>query len=372
MRLENSLLFFVAVTLTALGIIMTYNAGAVVGAERFGDSYFFLRRMVVYAVVGLLALAVGMRVDYHKWLRYRVWLLALVIGLLILVLIPGVGSSALGARRWIRIGPFGGQPSEVAKVVLVIFFAGYCAMRQDDLNDLWHGVLPALGILAVVAGLIAAERDLGTPIAVAMISFGVLFVGGMRARYLLGMVACALPAVAVLIAIEPYRLRRLLVFADPWRDPQGAGWQVVQSLLAFGSGGVTGVGWGQGMQKLLYLPEAHSDFVFAIIGEESGLLGTLAIVGMFVLLAGLGAKIALRAEDQGGAFLAMGLTFMLTAGAGMNMAVATGLVPPKGIPLPFISYGGTALVMSLFSIGVLMNIALSVQPPIISARAECA
>lgn len=372
MRLESTLLFFVALTLTALGIIMAYNAGAVVGAERFGDAYFFLRRMAVYGVLGLVALGIGLKLDYHLWLQYRAPLLVGVVVLLVLVLVPGIGHAAMGARRWLRIGPFGMQPSEIAKVALVIFFAGYCAMRQEDLNDLWHGVVPAFALMGAVAGLVAAERDLGTPVAITIITMGVLFVGGMRARYLLGMLGSALPAVAILIAMEPYRLRRLVVFADPWRDPQGAGWQVVQSLLAFGSGGVMGVGWGQGVQKLLYLPEAHSDFVFAIIGEESGLLGTYAIVGMFLLLAAIGAKIALRAEDQGGAFLAMGLTFMLAAGAGMNMAVATGLVPPKGIPLPFISYGGTALIMSLFSVGVLMNIALSVRPSIISARAECA
>lgn len=372
MRLESYFLFLIALGLSALGIIMAYNAGAAVGIEDFGDAYFFLKRVTVHAAVGLVVLGVAARVDYHVWLRWRLVLLAGVLALLVLVLVPGVGRSALGAQRWFRFGPFGFQPSEVAKVVVVIFFAGFCAARQNEINDFRRGVLPAFAVLGVVAALIVAERDLGTPVAIACISLAVLFVGGMRGRYILGLIGAALPIVAILILIEPYRIRRLLVFADPWKDPQGAGWQVVQSLLAFGSGGVTGVGWGQGLQKLLYLPEPHTDFAFAIIGEEGGLICTLTIVGIFVLLAGLGTKVALRAEDQDGAFLAMGLTTMLAFAAGINMAVATGLVPPKGIPLPFISYGGTALLVALFSVGVLMNIALSIRPPMISARAGCA
>lgn len=372
MRLESYFLFLIALILTALGIIMAYDAGAVVGHERFGDPYFFVKRGAFYVAVGLVALAVAVRLDYHVWLRYRKWLLFGSLVSLIVVLIPHAGTEAFGARRWLRLGPVGFQPSEVTKVVLVIFFAGFCTRKQDALNDLWRGVVPAFALLAVVAGLIVAQRDLGTPVAIATISLAVLFVGGMRGRYLLGLMLSALPVIGLLIAIEPYRVRRLTVFADPWRDPQGAGWQVVQSLLAFGSGGVTGVGWGQGVQKLLYLPEPHTDFVFAIIGEEGGLIWTLTIVALFVCFAVLGTKVALRAEDQAGAFLAMGLTTMLVISAGINMAVATGLVPPKGIPLPFISCGGTALLVALFSTGVLMNIALSVRAPIISARAGCA
>lgn len=372
MRLESYLLFFVALTLTALGIIMAYNAGAVVSLEKFGDAYFFVKRSALQAVVGLLVLGVAVRTDYHTWLHRRGILLGLCVIALIAVLVPGIGHEALGARRWLRLGPVGFQPSEVAKLVLVIFFAGFCAARQEVINNLRDGVLPAFAVLGGTAALVVAQRDLGTPIALAVISLAVLFVGGMRARYILGLMLSAVPVLITLIVIEPYRVRRLLVFADPWRDPQGAGWQVVQSLLAFGSGGLTGVGWGQGVQKLLYLPEPHTDFAFAIIGEEGGLMWTLTIVAMFLVLAGLGTKVALRAEDQDGAFLAMGLSMLLAVGAGINMAVTTGLVPPKGIPLPFISYGGTALLVAMFSVGVLMNIALSVRPPMISARVECA
>ena len=372
MRLESYFIFLIALSLTAIGIIMAYNAGAVVGLEHFGDAYFFARRSALHAVIGLLVLGLGARTDYHVWLRYRRWILGATLVLLVIVLFPGVGSQANGARRWLRLGGLGLQPSEIAKVALAIFLAGYCASRQDVLNDLRRGVLPAFAVIGVITGLVVAQRDLGTPIAIALIALAVLFAGGMRGRYLVGLMLSAVPVLIGLIIIEPYRMRRLLVFADPWRDPQGAGWQVVQSLLAFGSGGVMGVGWGQGVQKLLYLPEPHTDFVFAIIGEEGGLVWTLTIVLMFVVLTGLGVAVALRAQDQGGAFLAMGLTFMFVVGAGANMAVVTGLVPPKGIPLPFISYGGTALITASFSAGVLMNIALSIPPPMISARAECA
>lgn len=372
MRLESYFLLLIALTLTAIGVIMAYNAGAVVGLERFGDAYFFVKRAAVHAVVALAGLAIGARLDYHVWLRYRNAILLGAVLFLFIVLIPGAGTQAGGARRWLRLGAVGFQPSEFAKIALVIFYAGFCATHQDVLNDLRQGVLPAFTVLAAVAALVVAQRDLGTPVALALISLGVLFAGGMRGRYLLGLVLTAIPVLVALIIVEPYRIKRLLVFADPWRDPQGAGWQVVQSLLAFGSGGVMGVGWGQGVQKLLYLPEPHTDFVFAIIGEEGGLVWTLVIVGMFMLLTWLGVKVALRAEDQGGAFLAVGLTFMLVVGAGINMAVATGLAPPKGIPLPFLSYGGTALLVASFSVGVLMNIALSIRPPILSARAECA
>ncbi len=372
MRLESYFLFLIALALSAVGIIMAYNAGAVVGLEHFGDAYFFVKRAALHAVVALIALGVAVRMNYHLWLQYRGWILGGAVILLVIVLIPGAGTEAYGARRWLRFGVLGVQPSELAKIALVIFFAGFCAAHQDVLNNLRYGVAPAFAVLAVVAGLVVAQRDLGTPVAITLISLGVLFAGGMRGRYLAALLLSALPVLATLIIIEPYRVKRLLAFADPWRDPQGAGWQVVQSLLAFGSGGVMGVGWGQGVQKLLYLPEPHTDFVFAIIGEEGGLVWTLMIVGMFMALTGLGVKVALRAEDQGGAFLAMGLTFMLVVSAGINMAVVTGLVPPKGIPLPFISYGGTALLVASFSVGVLMNIALSVRAPIISARAACA
>jgi cell division protein FtsW len=345
-----------ALLLLSVGVVMVYSASAIVAAERFRDPYFFLKKQVFWAVLGCAALWAALQVDYRALDRWKLPLLLAAGVLLVLVLVPPFGQSINGTRRWLRFGSVSFQPAELAKLALVVFLAGFLARRRETLESFGRGFLPPLGVAAGFAALVVAQPDLGNAVTLLALTFALLFLAGSRVGHLSVVLLAALPLVVVAVLAAPYRVRRVMTFVDPWQDPRGSGFQIIQSWLALGAGGVFGVGIGESRQKLFYLPEAHTDFIFSILGEELGLLGALAVLALFVVLVWRGLRIGLRAPDAFGAYLALGITVLLATQTVVNLGVVTGLLPTKGLPLPFISFGGSALVMTMLATGVLLNI----------------
>jgi cell division protein FtsW len=335
-------LFGVAVVLLSAGVVMVYSASAIVAADRFHDPYFFLKKQLFWALLGAVAMLVAVRVDYRR--------------LEPLVLVPPFGQAINGTRRWIRLGPVSFQPAELAKLALVIYLAAFVARRQDQLANIRRGLLPPLLVAGMFAGLVLVQPDLGNCLTLIALTFGLLYLAGSPARYLAWAMAPALPLLAVAIFMAPYRLRRMTAFWDPWSDPRGSGFQIIQSWLAFGNGGLTGQGIGGSRQKLFYLPESHTDFIFAVVGEELGFIGAIVLVGLFAVLIWRGLRVGLRAPDAFGAHLALGITLLIAIQTLLNLGVVTGLLPTKGLPLPFISFGGSALLVTMLGTGVLLNI----------------
>lgn len=346
----------VAVVLALVGLVMVFSASAVVAGNRFQDSIYFLKRHLAWLAFGFLLLHLASRMDYLVWKRLALPALALTAALLVLVLIPSVGVMVKGARRWIRMGPVSVQPAEMAKLAAILYLATYLAKREGRLTEFTAGFLPPVIVVGVLAGLVLLQPDLGTVVVIGLVAGALLFLAGARLVHLLSLVPVALAGVAVLVWRSPYRLQRLTTFFDPGKDPTGAGFQVNQSLLAFGSGGAFGVGLGEGQQKLFFLPEAHTDFVLALVGEELGLVGTVSIMMLFSLLVLKGFQIAGRARDPFGRHLALGITLLIGFQALINAGVATGLLPTKGLTLPLVSYGGSSLLVSLLAIGMLLSI----------------
>jgi len=297
-----------------------------------------------------------MRMDYRRLEHLVTPLLVISFALLVLVLVPPFGQAINGTRRWFRIGVVSFQPVELAKFALVLYLAAFLARRQEAIRSFTRGLLPLLMVAGVMAGLTILQPDLGNSLALIILTLAVAYVAGARPGHMLAIGLAALPAVVLLIAMKPYRWRRMVAFMNPWDDPQGSGFQIIQSFLALGSGSWLGLGLGESKQKLFYLPEPYTDFIFAIIGEELGLLGTTAIVALFALLIWRGLRAGLRAPDAFGVYLGLGLTIMLATQTIVNLGVVTGALPTKGLPLPFISFGGSALLMTMFSAGVLLNI----------------
>jgi cell division protein FtsW len=349
-------LFAVVVTLVCVGVVMVYSASAIVAADRFHDPFFFLKKQLFWAVLGLGCLWVGMLLDY-RWLeRLVIPLLVVSFALLVLVLVPPFGQSINGTRRWFHVGPVSFQPVELAKFSLVLYLASFLSRRQEVVARFVEGLLPILLVAGGMAALTLLQPDLGNSLALIIMTLALAYMAGARVQHMAGIAACALPVVIAAIAMKPYRWRRMVAFMNPWDDPQGSGFQIIQSFLALGSGGWLGVGLGDSKQKLFYLPEPYTDFICAIIGEELGLVGATAIVALFALLIWRGLRAGLRAPDAFGAYLGLGLTIMLATQTLVNLGVVTGALPTKGLPLPFISFGGSALLMTLFSAGVLLNI----------------
>jgi cell division protein FtsW len=349
-------LFAGVVALSLFGVIMVYSASAIIAAaEKNHTQYYYVMRQGVWTLAGLGAMYVGMRLDYGLLRSPKIayGLLALTVVLLLAVFaFPPIN----GARRWIRFAGFSMQPSEISKLALAIFLARFFERRAGREGEFWLTFVPAVAVTGVLALLIVAEPDLGTALMLAVVCTVTLFTAGARLTHMALAAAPALVGVAGLLIFVPWRLKRMVTFLDPWADPQGAGYQVVQSLLAVGSGGVHGVGFTEGRQKMFFLPFAHSDFIFAVVGEELGLFGCLAVVALFGLFLWRGMRAALRAPDRFGMLLGMGIVTGIVAQALFNMSVVLSIVPTKGIPLPFISYGGSSLVPTLFSVGVLLNI----------------
>jgi cell division protein FtsW len=349
-------LFGVAVVLLSAGVVMVYSASAIVAADRFHDPYFFLRKQLFWAVLGAGALWLAMRVDYRRLERLALPALVLAGVLLLLVLVPPFGQAINGTRRWIRLGPMSFQPAELAKLALVVYLAAFLAQKRDELAGLRRGLLPPLAVAGLLGGLVLLQPDLGNCVTLIALTFGLLYLAGSPVHYLGWALAPALPLIAIAIYLAPYRLRRMTAFWDPWADPRGSGFQIIQSWLALGNGGLFGQGIGGSRQKLFYLPESHTDFIFAIIGEELGFVGAVAIVLLFAILIWRGLRIGLHAPEPFGAFLALGITVLMATQTLVNLGVVTGLLPTKGLPLPFISFGGSALLMTMLATGMLLNI----------------
>ena len=349
-------LFLVVLVLLGLGVVMVYSASAILATDRFRDAHFFLKKQLFWAVLGLGVMWGVMAIDYRKWRPLVSPLLALAFVLLVLVLVPPFGQSINGTRRWLRWGPISVQPTELAKLVLVVYLADFLARRQAVIGHLWRGILPPLVVTGGVAGLVLLQPDLGSAVAIVGVVLCMIFVAGARLAHL-GMIGgLAVPVVALAVYMAPYRLRRVLTFLDPWADPRGAGFQIIQSYLALGGGGLLGRGLGESKQKLFYLPEPHTDFIFAVLGEELGFLGALATVVLFGILLWRGIRIGLRVADPFGALVAFGVTALLVNQAVVNLGVVVGVFPTKGLPLPFVSSGGSSLLVAMAAVGLLLNV----------------
>jgi cell division protein FtsW len=354
-RGDDLILFGTALALVSIGLVMVYSASSVVAFERMSDSAYFFKRQAVWAVLGLAAMVIARSLHYERLRGFAVPLLLISALLLVAVLIPGIGRVAGGARRWIIAGPVSFQPVEIAKFALLLYVAHFAARRGLLMRDL-RGVIPPLVITGICAALVLRQPDMGSALMLCAVAVLVLFLAGVRMAHLALIGVVAVPAAAAAVLLAHYRVQRVLGFLDPWSDPQGRGFHVIQSLLAFGSGGVLGVGLGASSQKFFYLPERHTDFIFSIIGEEIGLVGTGGLVLLFALLTYRGLLVARAAPDRFGALLAGGITAMIAGQALLNMGVATGLLPVTGIPLPFVSFGGSSLIMTMMQVGILLNI----------------
>ena len=342
--------------LLLIGLIMVFSASGVMAESRYGDSMYFLKRQAAWIALGLLALHWVSRQDYDLWRSAMPVVLALTIGCLTLVLLPMVGAEVNGARRWFRVAGFSFQPGELAKLTTVLYLASFLVRREEDITNFGRGVLAPVIVVGLLAGLALLEPDMGTAVVMVSVLMCLLFLGGARVLHLTGLLLSFLPIAYVLIMQSDYRRRRLLSFLDPWQDANDAGFQLTQSFVALGNGGLAGVGLGEGRQKLFFLPEAHADFVLALVGEELGFLGTGLLMVLFATLLVKGFQIAGRAPDAFGRHLASGVTLLLGIQVLINAGVVSGLLPTKGLTLPLVSYGGSSLIISLIAIGMLLSI----------------
>jgi cell division protein FtsW len=352
----RDLLYGSASILLSVGIIMIYSASAIYAHDKMRDSAYYLKRHLVYLLLGCFLARIAASVDYERLRKYSKHILIGTLVFMVLVLIPHVGYSTGGARRWFRILGFSFQPSEFLKIALIFYLADFLERKRLYLKDLKRTVFPVLVVLGISVGLVFLQPDLGTAITIAVVAMILFFASGFSVWHLGVMVLGALPVLYVALLSKPYRKKRLLAFFHPWDDPRGVGFQIIQSFLALGSGGIFGVGLGRSQQKLFYLPESHTDFIFSIIGEELGFIGAFAVVILFVLFIFAGMVIAYRAKDFFSQLLALGLVSLVGFEAVINIGVSIGALPTKGLSLPFISYGGTALLANLVIVGILMNI----------------
>lgn len=359
MKSTRSSLFMIVAILIAIGVIMIYSTSAIYAYEKMGDSLYFLKRHLAYLALGLMLMLSAMVINIQTLKKAAKPIMAFSIILLVLVLIPHVGREAAGARRWFKIGLLNFQPSEFAKIAIFIYLAELITRKEKVIKSFVHGYLPPIMVLGFVLGLILLEPDLGTAIAISVVSVIMLFVSGVRPFYIFTSLLASIPVLYMLLFNVPYRRKRIMIFLNPWSDKRGAGFQIIQSFVALGSGGLLGVGLGQSRQKLFYLPASHTDFIFSIIGEELGFLGASAVVVLFILFVWEGMKITLRAEGKFEKLLSMALVSLIALEAVINIGVTAGVLPTKGLPLPFISYGGTSLIFHLTAVGLLLNIARS-------------
>ncbi|HEY7715456.1 MAG TPA: putative lipid II flippase FtsW [Candidatus Binatia bacterium] len=342
--------------LLALGVTMVLSTSYLHSQERYGDGTYFFRKQLIAMGAGAIALVGCSLAPSALYRRFAYPLLAISFILLVMVLIPGIGVSRGGARRWIMFPGFAFQPSELAKLSMVVYLAHSLAKKEELIRSFSVGIVPHLIVSGAFAGLLLLEPDFGTALILTMLLYFMLFVGGVRVSHLLATGLLALPALVYVLMTAEYRLRRLMTFWDPWSDPSGSGFHVIQSLIAFGSGQWFGRGLGESRQKLLYLPEAHTDFVYSVIGEELGLLGALVVLGLFAVIIFRGLQLSAKIEEPFDQYLAFGLTVLLGLQALIHMGVVMGLMPTKGLVLPFISYGGSAMMINLMEAGILLGL----------------
>lgn len=352
----DPVLLFAIFGLVGFGLVMVYSSSAIAAQERLGDGFFFLKRQAVAAGLGLLVMAVAMKLGYRRMARFAYPVLLIAIVLLVVVLIPGLGTKVGGAKRWIRMPGVSLQPAEVAKLAWVLYLSYSLAKKREKVRHFSIGFVPHLGVAAFLVALCMLEPDFGSSVALLFLMFVLLFAAGARLSWLLGSVLVAIPFAYTAIATSEYRMKRMTAFLDPWANRQGSGYQVAESLMSIGSGGMTGLGLGDGRQKLFFLPEAHTDFIFAIIGEELGLIGVGALMLLYGLVIWRGLRASLNATEPFGTYLGLGITSLIGFQAVVNMAVAMGLVPTKGLTLPFISYGGSSLIVLMGAAGLLLSI----------------
>jgi cell division protein FtsW len=352
---SDKLLFTATLLLVCTSVVMVYSASAFIAMENNGDPYLYLFKQGTWALLGLVLVPLMMRIDYRTYRQpVVIWTgLAIVVVALVAVLF---GHARNGANRWLLFGALGVQPSELAKVVVIVFIAALLERRMDRIDDPAYALLPIGVVLAVVVALILREPDLGTSVSIVVIAAVMVFAAGIDYRYVAGVCLAAVPALYFLLAFSEYRWRRVTSFLDPWADPLGDGFQMIQSMIAVGTGGIFGRGLMGGVQKLFYLPEPHNDFIYAVISEELGFIGATVVIACFCVITWRGLRTALRAPDRFGAFLALGLTTMVAFQAFFNVSVVLGLLPTKGLPLPFVSYGGSSLLINLLGMGILLNV----------------
>ena len=349
-------LFISVIILSIFGVIMIYSASSIWAEYKFNDQYRFLKYQGIFFIIGVILMYIVSKIDYKKYYKYSNKILITGIILLILVLIPGVGTVRNGSRSWFGIGPFGIQPSEAMKLALIIFTSKYLSNNPNSMKDIKKGVLPILILTLSIFGLIMLQPDFGTGTILVMTIIGLLFVAGLNVKIFLKLGVLGLAAVVGLVIIAPYRLKRILSFLDPWGDPLGSGFQIIQSMYSIGPGGLFGLGFGNSIQKHFYLPEPQTDFIFSIISEEFGFLGIIIISMLFITIFYNSIKISIRCRDSFGKYLSFGITFGLIFQTVLNLSVVIGLVPVTGVTLPFLSYGGSSLIITMVSIGVILNI----------------
>jgi cell division protein FtsW len=363
----DPILLGAVLALLSLGLVMVYSASAVTALEKTGNGFYFLERQLAAAAVGLLAMATALKLGYRRLARLAYPLLVVTLLLLVLVLVPGVGTLVGGARRWIRFPGLSIQPAEIAKFTWVVYLAYSLAKKREKVASFSIGFLPHLLLGGVLVLLCMAQPDFGSAVELLVLLFVLLFAAGTKLSYLVGSVLLALPLAYHAVAHSPYRLQRIKAFLDPWGHRHDVGYQVAQSLISVGSGGFFGLGLGESRQKLFFLPEAHTDFIFSIVGEELGLFGAAAMVLLYAIIVWRGTRAALRASETFGTYLGLGLTALLGAQAVVNMSVAMGMLPTKGLTLPFVSYGGCSLVVSMTAAGALLSLSASTAPMRVTA-----
>ncbi|WP_274651854.1 stage V sporulation protein E [Paenibacillus humicola] len=340
----------------AIGLVMVYSASAVLAFHQFGDSFYFLKRQLLFAALGVGAMFVTMNTDYWIWKKYSKLALIVCFGLLVIVLIPGIGVVRGGARSWLGISSFGIQPSEFMKLAMIIFLAKLLSDRQQVVTSFTKGLLPPLGIMGLAFGLIMLQPDLGSAAVMVGASLLVIYTAGARLSHLGSLVLLGVGGLVGLILAAPYRMKRITGFLDPWSDPLGTGYQIIQSLYAIGPGGLVGLGLGMSRQKFNYLPEPQTDFIFSIVAEELGFIGGAAIIALFAILIWRGMRTAMTAPDTFGSLLAVGIVGIVGVQVFINIGVVIGMLPVTGITLPLVSYGGSSLTLLLTALGILLNI----------------
>lgn len=342
--------------LLTIGLVMVYSAGSVLAFHDYGDSFYFVKRQLLFAVLGLIAMFFTMNLDYRVLKKYAKPLLLICFGLLVIVLIPGIGVVRGGARSWLGISSFGIQPSEFMKLGMILFLSYWLSKEDYRITHFTRGLMPPLGVIGMAFGLIMLQPDLGTGTVMLGASLLIVFTAGAKIRHLAGLAAVGVVGFIGLILAAPYRLQRITAFLDPWSDPLGAGYQIIQSLYAIGPGGLAGLGLGMSRQKYSYVPEPQTDFIFSILAEELGFIGGLLVLMLFLILVWRGMRIAMTVDDMFGSLLAVGIVGMVGVQVVINIGVVIGLMPVTGITLPLISYGGSSLTLMLTALGILLNL----------------